>query len=228
MQAINCPRRAGFDTPGALTIEAARKFKAAGYAFGIRYLTRWPVKHCKPTADIGGWFYALSRQELADCMTAELPIGIVQAADTKDDPGNPWDDITPDGGRRLAESALEQLEWLEVPKGITVFFDAEYSPIPVASMLIGAIEAWGELLVKGGFQAGMYFGPGTGLTAEQAWDLRWINRYWRSASAVPFPSNRGVNMQQGTEMELFGYDIDQNLACIDGHHTMGRIRVIAP
>lgn len=81
---------------------------------------------------------------------------------------------------------LAKLAALGCPPGVTIMLDVEGVKLP-ADQTIARIDAW-ALAMKGAQRdPGAYVGAGAGLTAAQ-WTGLAVDRYMRSCSAVPEPS----------------------------------------
>jgi hypothetical protein len=161
-------------------------------------------------------------------------VGLVQFADFRDSPGNPWDDLTHEGGVRVGAAAAQNARDIGVPGGATIFCDAEWDPEPSKAGVMAYLSAWGRTVDAAGYEPGIYVGQIMPLTGRELYALPAIRRYWKSQSRVPAIPTRGYCMVQGFESVLQkddqgyflepmndnnkrkGLRLDTDLACIDG------------
>lgn len=212
MQATQASRTMGFDTSIYVDQKYYDKLKSAGYGFVVRYLWRTKRVDDKPNY---GWPVALSKQELSELLYAGFGVSIVQFSPDKG--------VIPTAviGKSVGEAAASNAAGLGIPKGVTIWCDAEWSNDPPAEDVIDYLNAWASPVVNAGYEAGLYLGGGTGMTGEQLYDLPEYNHYWKSASAVPWVPKRGFQMFQTNQTTVFkamgdvGLTIDQDLVCID-------------
>jgi hypothetical protein len=179
---------------------------AFGYRFAARYIRR--DKHVNDKPDTSGdWLISLSREELFDltniCDMAVTPVQIGRLTFDRNE------------GKRIGEAAAYNVEQLGFPKGCVVWLDAEWRSAPLPDDAAYYINSWSEPVIAAGYEPGLYIGPNIGMSADQLYFDLAIRHYWKSASYVPFPSNRGCQMIQGTPLNVMGLSLDQDLVCID-------------
>jgi hypothetical protein len=81
-----------------------------------------------------------------------------------------------------------------LPPGVTIWADLE-SDHDSAAAVTAAVNAWAIQVKNAGYDAGLYVGCDQPLDADGLFHLA-VDRYWRSASWVPEPSQRGYCMYQ--------------------------------
>lgn len=213
LKATKASRSIGFDTPTYVTPEKARQFLGAGYDFVIRYVGR--SKRVDTEPDTSSWMVSLSKRELAELTSAGMAVSIVQFAKFT---GRPY--LNEEYGLKIGGAAAYNVRGLGVPKGVTVWCDAEWSDNPSREQVIAYLNGWASAVSGAGYRPGVYVGW-TGLSGLDWYMLPKYRHYWKSASAMPFVEKRGYQMIQALERSpkrknaVFGLDIDQNLSCID-------------
>ncbi len=215
MKLTTCARCLGLDTSVYVPPKYHKLLLDAGYRIIIRYV--WKHKHVNKTPN-GGWPVALSVQELIELTDAGFGVSVVQIANSQS--------LIPSqvAGEEAGSAAAYNAYGLGVPKGATIWCDAEWPVIPPNAPVgvIDYLNGWSQKETSSGYEAGLYVGGNMGLSADELYRLPWFKHYWKSASAVPFVAKRGVQMIQGTQTTLFKTDndngllVDQDIVCFDG------------
>jgi hypothetical protein len=206
MKLTKAPRRAGFDTAAYVPIETAKRLKASGYFYALRYLRR--DRHVNEQPDLSGGVVSLSSQELRELLSAGLDVGFVQF----------YSNAAPSEkrGRHVGENAAWNARQLEVPEGVTLWMDLEWATVaPPAADSLAYANAWAKAVAAVGYEPGVYVGSNCGLNGDQLWSFPQIRHYWKSASMVPWVPNRGFQMIQTLPTKVHGLMIDQDVSCLD-------------
>jgi len=234
MRAIRVPRKGAFDTTRCVDSATAALFRASGYYTCLRYIRTDKRVNDAPDPDPKAWLISLSHQELAGLMEARMLVSPVQIGTARNGhkAGHTY-------GSRKGEAAVYNCEALGFPKGITVWFQAEWDePHPSTSRQIAHYNALSKQLVDAGYEAGLYVSTGCRLDAQQLYrELPHVNHYWRANAMTPEVAVRGYQLYQGFQCggevdgrpagpPIHGLVIDQNLVHLDnkGH----RFRVVGP
>lgn len=168
----------GFDANTRVSLQAASAFWDAGYRFAVRYVKRSQAHD-----------YDLSTTEVLQLLKAGLGIMVVQHVAP---PG--WTP-TENMGAVYGETAADETRKLGIPKGVVVWCDLEGVAIGTpASQVIQFCNAWYDRVRAAGFDAGLYVGYDSGLTADQLYYKLKFRRYWAAynLNADSVPSVRGV------------------------------------
>lgn len=223
IKAERAHRAAFFDTPNYITPPLAAKFLEAGYMATARYLLRDEQVNETPKADIGGWLYSLSRQELAEHMSHGLRVVPIQISFTR---GAGL--LTYERGYRHGSAMRRNCEALEFPRNVTIWGQCEWSDCPTGWLARRRYQAsamayhngWADAMWETYRRLGLYVSS-FALTPKQLYSLPKYSSYWKGASAVPGVHKRGWQVVQGLERSrprknpVFGCDIDQNMSAID-------------
>jgi Rv2525c-like, glycoside hydrolase-like domain len=205
MRAGTAPRRLGFDASVYVDPETARKLRDCGHRIAIRYIRR--DKHVNEKPDTT-WPISLSSQELRELLAADLDISIVQFYSGR----APSKEL----GEKVGAAAAHNCKALSIPAEVTVWCDLEWpSKAPPAADVLVYANAWAKEVVDAGYEAGMYVGANCGVNGDQLWSMPKVRHYWKSASLVPWVSNRGFQMVQTLEIEVQGIKVDQDIAMFD-------------
>jgi hypothetical protein len=200
----------GFDTAGFVSADQAKRFRAAGYKFVMRYVERSQRVYDEPTPTIGDWFYPLSKKEFAWLLDADLMVGVVQRAKFR---GKPY--LNRQYGKDIGYAAMWCCKELGVPQGATVYVDAEWTDGPSDSQVMQFLRAWHETGPDAKMRTGTYEGY-EGLTGAQWYSIPYCRSYWRSALRyLGDPQPRSWSMYQTTQQAVFGIGIDVDLITYD-------------
>ncbi|MXO58228.1 DUF1906 domain-containing protein [Altererythrobacter salegens] len=171
----------GFDCNTRLTAAKAQAFKAAGFKYAVRYVSRLATNG---TSDIN----SAELKALLDAGLAVMPVQHVAASGWKPDAAL---------GKSYGENAAKHIAAAGFPTGTTAWLDLEeVSSSSAPDDVIAYCNAWSVAVSAAGYQPGIYVGVNPGLTPKQLyWKLK-FKRYWKSGSNVPPISERGWCMVQ--------------------------------
>lgn len=217
MKLTTCARCLGLDTSVYVHPKYHKLLWQAGYRLIIRYI--WKHKYINKTPN-SGWPVALSVQELIELTDAGFGVGIVQIANSQS--------LIPSdvAGEEAGDAAAFNAYGLGVPKGATIWCDAEWPVVP-SNAPVGVLDylnGWSYKETAGAYEAGLYVGGNMGLSSKELYGLPRFRHYWKSASAVPWVYERGFQMIQGTQTTLFKTDndngllVDQDIVCLDNKY----------
>lgn len=184
----------GIDCDTPLDASAARRLKAAGITFVVRY-----ISDVKPS-------------ELDDILGADLAfmgVGHVRYTGWQPSPGMGAVD-----GLNIAHAARA----LHLPDGATFWCDVEdVADEASATDVIGYVNAWAASVSGAGGVPGLYVGFKSVLTAAQLYHALTVTRYWKSGSSVPTPVQRGFCMEQLTPLDVMfeGIKVDHDVVLGD-------------
>lgn len=196
----------GFDTVATLTSDLARAFAQQGYVWCARYLHR--------NVAVDGQHGTLSPQELNDILAAGLALIPVQLGSNTLVPSS-------SEGTTIGQAAAANAKTLEIPGGVTLWCDVEWSPTSIPKSddaVIAYVEAWADAVLDAGYSAGLYVGPNMPLNGDQLYSISGITHYWKSAGRVPWVSNRGFQIVQSlylTDGASNGISIDADVIAYD-------------
>jgi hypothetical protein len=192
----------GFDCNTVLSADQAQQFRARGFRFAIRYLSRFSSQGPSD----------LSIREAADILAAGLGLMVVQHVAPAG-----WVPNLALGTNNGRNAALNASECGLLP-GVNVWLDLEgVRQSAPAEDVIDYCNAWHDEVAAAGFVPGVYVGADAILTGDQLyWRLK-MKHYWRSGSRVPEIPHRGYQMIQriASGDEIAGVGIDRNVAMID-------------
>lgn len=226
MKAERAHRVAFVDTPNYITPQKSAELQAAHYLAVARYIHRDELVNDKPKADIGGWLYTLSRQELGEHMGTGMRVVPIQISFTK---GQGL--LSYERGHRHGSAMRRNCQALDIPSKVTIWAQSEWSDYPqkwgvarmhYRSQAMAYHKGWADGCMADGFykRLGLYVSSSC-LTPAQLYSLPGYQSYWKGASWVPGVKKRGWQIVQGLERSrprknaMFGLDVDQNMACID-------------
>lgn len=220
-------RGMALDSATAPTREQAEAAYAAGFRTWFRYLDRVPQD---PDHD-DRLPINLTRPELAMLLDVGFDVGLVQYYSTAYESQERGARISGAYGTQLGAIASANARALGIPRGVTIFADAE-DWIRLRSKLHGRqyLVAFFEAVVAGGDEPGLYYGPNLGngqvgyLNGREIWGLPAVRAYWKPASAAPHLPRRGPTVVQTTTFELAGLPVDGNTLTLDGNYTSERYR----
>lgn len=139
--------------------------------------------------------YAIDKEEVNIILYSGLALMLV----TPSRP-NGWS-ATRDMGYGDGDRAVQVLTDLQIPETFTLLLDLE-GCVSKAEDTFEWATAWATKIVQQRYIAGLYVGNNPGhLNSDDLWNLPYHTRYWRSASRVPEPANRGWCMQQLRPLE---------------------------
>lgn len=188
----------GFDTATPLTAAGCQSLAALGNSFAVRY-----VSHAAAEAR------DLTAAEVEMIIASGLALMIVAHP-----PSPGW---TPNGSLGLshAKAALANMPANILP-GVTVWCDLEGLAQAPSGIVCAYVNSWSSVIKGAGFDPGIYVGYDTWLTGTQLYENLTLDRYWKSASAVPSPSPRGWCMQQQLMASpVAGIGIDRDVIAAD-------------
>ncbi|MFN6251918.1 MAG: glycoside hydrolase domain-containing protein [Acetobacteraceae bacterium] len=189
------PGAMGFDCDSVLTANTAASFKANGFSFAIRYLSRTAPGH-------GG---DLSANEAKAILSAGLGLMAVQH-------------VAPAGwipseslGTQYGEAAAANAEAAGLPTGICLWLDLEgvASSVP-ASATTSYCQAWFKAVSQAGYLPGLYVGANCGLNGQQLGRLN-CAFYWRSGSLVPDLKGAAYCMAQKISVDYLIAEVPYDL-----------------
>jgi hypothetical protein len=189
----------GFDTTSRLTASLAKKFKADGYKFCVRYLSRLSTAAEVKNGD-------LIRQETETVLSAGLGLMVVQHVKA-----GRWIP-TPQLGTVYGNHAVNNAVFAGIPPGVTVWLDLESVKIgtPVSDV-ISYCNNWFKQVDSAGYASGVYIGFDPILTSDQLFHSLTCSHYWKSPSKVPDVAVRGYQMlQPKIDFVQNGINIDEN------------------
>lgn len=194
----------GFDTATPVESQTASEMRARGFSFCARYLSR--TASATPPSGLGA---ALCEDEARWLLAAGLAIVPVQFG---------LSTLMPSAstGTDVGAAAACNAAVLGIPTGVTLWCDLEWKPDvrPDPESTIEYANAWHDAVVAVGYGAGLYVGPNVPLGGQQLGDLA-FRSYWKSASAVPWPTPRGFQLVQGRSFTIDGLLVDPDIAAID-------------
>jgi hypothetical protein len=202
----------GIDTSVYVDPSTAGLFKLSGYQFVMRYLRRDIHVNDKPDLSPPT---SLSKEELRDLLGVGMKVGLVQFHNARG-----WRKLNGAYGAKIGAAAGTNAQLLNIPRGVTLFCDAEWEwgegeTGPAAADVIAYLTKWGELVKAAGYGCGLYVGAGTNLDGSQLYGLPYYTSYWRAASIVPHLSKRGYTMAQTLQTEVHGLAVDLNWSGLD-------------
>jgi hypothetical protein len=194
------PGHRGFDCNTPLDRATAEKFRASGFAFAVRYVSRAKIQ---PPHDLtAGEAEAI----LATGLTL-MPVQHVAPAGWSPDEAL---------GRRNGATAARHVATIGFAPGVNVWLDLEgvREGIP-AGNTIAYCNAWFAEIREAGFTPGLYVGPAAGLGARDLATKLDTRHLWRSGHDVPDLPGRGYQMLQTIpppdQATMHGIAIDWNL-----------------
>lgn len=199
----------GFDANTRVTLSQARAFQSAGYRFAVRYVRR-STKHD----------YDLTAGELVGLLNSGLAVMVVQHVAAEG-----WLPST-SLGSAYGAIAAQEAALVGYPRNCILWCDLEgVSSHADSASVIGFCNAWYDAVRAAGFDAGLYVGYGSGLTADQLYYKLKYRRYWAAynLNADSVPSVRGTCMAQlayppvnanpdTVQKYMARYDIDEDVA----------------
>lgn len=191
------PGLKGFDTNTVLTAAQAAAFKADGYAFCFRYLSR---NHGQGSGD-------LSNNEAQIILNAGLALGAVQHVLSEG-----WTP-TKDLGNTYGTNAAANAASIGLPQGMNLWLDLEGVATGIPDQqIIDYCNAWYDAVYAAGYIPGIYVGANCGLSGSQLYSYLKFQHYWKSLSTVPDIPNRGYQMVQGyVSQPVNGVGIDSDV-----------------
>jgi hypothetical protein len=204
-QVVAAPAGAiGFDTDSVLTAASVAAFRAAGFSFAIRYLSR-------TTPETSG---DLSAAEVATIHNGGLALMAVQHVRSAG-----WQ---PSGvlGAQYGHAAAANAIAIGLPAGVSIWLDLEgVATGTAASDIIAYCNTWFFAVAHAGYRPGLYVGANCGLTSAQLGTELDCRFYWQSGSSVPAVSGRAYCMVQTIDKSdvIDGVAYDRDLIQADDH-----------
>ena len=196
MKAIKAPRCLGFDTAADTTGWLHRLKNRFGMQVGFRFLGRGKTRDKVPNK--ASWRVPLSKMEVDNFMEADLYISPVQFAARGEEP-------TIENMREAGKWAADNAMWLGFPEGTTIWCDLEHKVDVPKGRQIEMINVWSEeVVVNAPYRSGQYVTPDMKLNGNELYStLVYTTAYWKSASYVPLVENRGYQVLQSLEYQVF-------------------------
>ncbi len=189
------PGLKGFDTNTIVTAQVAQQFKAQGYSFCARYLSRSTSQGSND----------LSNAETANILNAGLALIAVQHVAAEG--WVPSASLGTTNGTNAANNAAS----VGLPKGMNIWCDLEGVATGTASsVVIDYCQAWYTAVAAAGYVPGLYVGANCILTGQQLYSNLSYQHYWKSLSNVPMVATRGYQLIQGAETTVNGIGIDSD------------------
>ncbi|MDB4948998.1 MAG: hypothetical protein JWM27_1647 [Gemmatimonadetes bacterium] len=188
----------GFDVNATVSASVAQQFKAAGYAYCIRYVPFGTVEDPDLTAAEAGGILAAG--------LALMPVQHVRY------PG--W---LPSGalGTQYGQAAVQYLQGIGFPAGVNVWCDMECVGTVPQQDAIDYCNSWYAAVAAGGYVPGLYVGYEPGMTDPQIYDLRFTH-YWAAYNANSSVPTRGYQLVQSPQStHIAGMSYDDDVTCTD-------------
>lgn len=178
----------GFDIATALSKAGAAAYRAKGYAFCIRYVSRTDASrarnHTHGTPDV-------SAAEAQAILDGGLALMVVQHV-----AGSGWQP-TAQLGRDYGAKAAEFTAAADVPPGVNLWLDLEDIPSGTAAQdIVDYCNAWHGEVAAAGYVPGVYVGFNVWLSPEQLFLQLRTAHYWRAAGNIPDVAHRGYQLFQ--------------------------------
>lgn len=230
MRTVKAPVGIGYDASTYVTPSQAAHLADAGYEIRFGYLRRDRYVNERPDLSEGPltWPVSMSRVELREHLDVGFVFSPVQFARF-----NGLAYLSDVSGHEIGGAAAWNAKSLELPKGATVWCDAEWTDCPdtwwakrrYLARVIAYLRAWGEAVYSAGYRPGAYIGF-QGLSAAQWYALPYFQAYWLSAMRyVKAPEKRGCCCYQGWEHSrskakygrppVYGVSLDTDFARYD-------------
>lgn len=190
------PGLKGFDTNTVVTSAQASAFKADGFSFCIRYLSRNQGQNAGD----------LSFNEAKIILEAGLALSAVQHVLAAG--WNPTAAL----GNTYGTNAAANASSIGLPAGMNLWCDLEgIATGTPAQQVIDYCNAWYAAVLAGGFVPGIYVGANCILSGNQLYANLKFQHYWQSLSRVPAIPNRGYQMIQSLQNSpIHGLSIDND------------------
>ena len=189
------PGLKGFDTNTIVTAQVASQFKAQGYSYCARYLSRSTTQGSND----------LSNAEAATILNAGLALIAVQHVAAEG--WVPSASLGTTNGTNAANNAAS----VGLPKGMNIWCDLEgVATGTTAQNVIDYCQAWYNAVATAGYVPGLYVGANCVLTGQQLYSNLSFQHYWKSMSNVPMVATRGYQLIQGAETTVNGIGIDSD------------------
>jgi hypothetical protein len=192
----------GFDTSDPVDREAAKKFKAHGFKFCLRYLSLNPQqgKH------------DLTVKEANGILSAGL--GLMPVQHVRKGSWRPTAAMGSGDGKHAVKHAQD----IGFPPGVCVWVDLEdVDQSSKFADVMAFVTNWAEQVAGAGYRPGVYVGANhITITPKQLASLP-IVHYWKSGSHVPDVEDIGYQMVQTIfpAEHRFGADIDRDITRAD-------------
>ncbi len=194
------PGLKGFDTNTIVTAQVASQFKAQGYSFCARYLSRSTTQGSND----------LSNAEAATILNAGLALIAVQHVAAEG--WVPSASLGTTNGTNAANNAAT----VGLPKGMNIWCDLEGVATGTSAQTVSDYcQAWYTAVANIGYVPGLYVGANCILTGQQLYSNLSFQHYWKSLSNVPMVATRGYQLIQGAETTVNGIGIDSDTTQMD-------------
>lgn len=91
--------------------------------------------------------------------------------------------VDPTIGTRRGQVAVSSAQFVDYPRGATIYLDVEDCGTASAQTIIEWINNWADEIVEAGYEAGIYVGCGQPLDSYQLYyELPHVNHYWQTCS----------------------------------------------
>jgi hypothetical protein len=178
----------GFDIATELSRAEAAAYRAKGYAFCIRYVSRTDSSRARNQAN---GTPDLSSAEAAAILDGGLALMVVQHV-----AATGWKP-TAQLGRDYGAKAAQFTSAADVPPGVNLWLDLEDIPSGTpAQDIIDYCNAWFGEVAGAGYVPGVYVGFDVWLSPEQLFLQLKTAHYWRAAGDIPDVAHRGYQLFQ--------------------------------
>jgi Domain of unknown function (DUF1906) len=206
----------GFDTTEVLTLKKAKKFKADGYVFCARYISRFSTDREISDGD-------LTRREANDILDAGLGLMAVQHVGLTG-----WQ---PTGSLGIANGnhAVNNAIFSGLPPGINIWLDLEDALTGVenaglaGSDVIRYCNNWFDRVSSAGYIPGIYVGFDAVLDSNQLFHSLKFEHYWKAPGNIPDIAVRGYQMiQPDGEIDITVNDINIDVNIVNADRLGGQ------
>jgi hypothetical protein len=178
----------GFDIATPVSKAEAGAYRAKGYAFCVRYVSRTDGSRARNQA---GGTPDLSPVEAQAILDGGLALMVVQHV-----AGTGWQPSL-QLGRDYGAKAAEFTAAADVPPGVNVWLDLEDIPSGTAAKdIVDYCNAWFGEVAAVGYVPGVYVGFDVWLSPEQLFLQLKTSHYWRAAGNIPDVAHRGYQLFQ--------------------------------
>lgn len=178
----------GFDIATRVTQAEAAAYRAKGYAFCVRYVSRTDESRARNER---GGTPDLSAAEAQAILDGGLALMVVQHV-----AGSGWKP-TAALGKQYGAKAAEFSAAAEIPAGVNLWLDLEDIPEGTAHQdIVDYCNAWFAQAAAAGYAPGVYVGFNVWLSPEELFLELKTKHYWRAAGDIPDVAHRGYQLFQ--------------------------------